>query len=474
MKNRSIRNHLTFLIIILTVIFSAFVYGNSENEATHIVILHTNDTHGNLIAYDKTKQIGGIARTATLIKQIKKENPNNTLVLHAGDEFSRGDEITVCFGGEANMLTMEMMGYDAFTPGNGDFYFGVENLLKQTSLVKIPILLSNIVYKDSNRRIFQPYIIKEIDGIKIGILGLGVIREDHPSSRNIKQLDPIVIAKEIVPEIQKKSDIIIALTHIGIGADILLAQKLPEIDVIVGGHTHNKLDEPMTVPRKNGKGDVIIVQAGEYTQFLGRLDIYVQKGISNNYEIVKSKGQLISIDGKIQEDKAILELLNQYKDKLSQKVKVFKSDIPKTDKPDSPIGKFIAEAVKVETGSDVCLLDISSAQTGIKAGDLTLGQIYKILPWRNQILIYQLTGEKIQKILLEKDFIVFGCDYEKSNGKIENLMIGGKEVEPHKTYKIAIDEYLSYSLNSIKDVSYLETGKTIDHIFLEYLKNNFR
>ena len=467
-----IKSLLVLPIVILVVILPIFIYGNSDTKPIHIVILHSNDTHGNLIAYDKTNQVGGIARTATLIKQIKNENKDNTLVLHAGDELSRGDEITVCFGGEANMLAIEMMGYDAFTPGNGDFYYGVKNLIKQTSLVKFPILLSNIVYKDTDQRIFQPYIVKEIKGIKFGILGLGIIREDHPSSHNIKQLDPIVVAKKIVPELQKKSDIIIALTHIGIGADILLAQKVPEIDIIVGGHTHNKLDKPMTVPRKNGKGEVIIVQAGEYTQFLGRLDIYVQKNNSNHYEIVQSEGQLISIDGKVQEDKAISEFLEQYSEKLSQTIKTFKEDIPKTDTHDSPIGKFLAEAVKVETNSDISLLDLGSAQNGIKAGNLTLGDVYKIHPWRNQILIYQLTGEQIQKILTEKGLLVFGCEYEKSNEVINKLMINGKAIDLGKTYKVAIDEYLSYSLKSIKDVPYLETGETIDDIFLKYLKNS--
>lgn len=474
MTHIPMKKHPLTLIIISIIILPLFIYVNSETQPTHIVILHINDTHGNLIAYDKTNQVGGIARMATIINQVRSENKDNTLVLHAGDEFSRGDEITVCFGGEPNMLAIEMMGYDAFTPGNGDFYYGVKNLIKQTSLIKVPILLSNIVYKDTNERIFQPYIIKEIKGIKIGIFGLGVIREDHPSSRNIKQLDPIVVAKEIIPELRKKSDIIIALTHIGIGADILLAQKLPEIDIIVGGHTHNKLDKPMTVPRKNGKGEVIIVQAGEYTQFLGRLDMYVQKNQSNHYEIVNSDGQLIPIDGKVQEDKAISEFLKQYTDKLSQKITTFKNDIPKTDKSDSPIGKFLAEAVKIETNSDISLLDLSSAQSGIKAGDLTLGQIYKIHPWRNQILIYQLKGEQIQKILYEKDAFVFGCDYEKSNGKINKLMINEKEADLNKIYKVAVDEYLSYSLKSLKNISYLETDKTIDDIFLEYLKNNFQ
>ena len=202
MINKLTRNRLILPIITLAIFLSFIFYACGETEPIHLVILHSNDTHGNLIAYDKENQIGGIAKTATLIKQIKDENKDSTLVLHAGDELSRGDDLTTCFGGEVNMLAMEMMGYDAFTPGNGDFYFGIQNLVKQTALVKFPILHANVVYKDTNKLIFQPYIIKEINGVKIGILGIGVIREEHPSSRNLKLLDPINVAKEIIPELQ--------------------------------------------------------------------------------------------------------------------------------------------------------------------------------------------------------------------------------------------------------------------------------
>jgi 5'-nucleotidase/UDP-sugar diphosphatase len=366
MINKLTRNRLILSVITLAIFLSFIFYANGETKPIHLVILYSNDTHGNLIVYDKINQIGGIAKTATLIKQIKDENKDNTLVLHAGDELSRGDELTASFGGEVNMRAMEMMGYDAFTPGNGDFYFGIQNLIKQTSLVKFPILQANVVYKDTNKRIFQPYVIKEISGIKIGILGLGVIREKHPLSQNLKLLDPINVAKEIIPELQEKSDIIIALTHIGIGADVLLEEKVPQIDIIVGGHTHIKLGKPMMVPRKNGSGEVIIVQAGKYTQFLGKLDIYLEKTTADHYKIVKSEGRLIPIDKNVKEDEIIATFLKQYSEKLSQIRYTPKTDIVSSGTSDSPMGKFLAEAIKIKTNSDVSLLDLGSAQSGAK------------------------------------------------------------------------------------------------------------
>jgi 2',3'-cyclic-nucleotide 2'-phosphodiesterase (5'-nucleotidase family) len=454
----------------LSIFFFVFIFAVLSGwcgEPIHLVILHVNDTHGKLLSYDteSSKDIGGIARIATEIKEIRAEN-KNTLVFHAGDDLSRGDMITSCFGGEANMLAMESAGYDAYTPGNGDFYFGVNNLIKQTSLVKFPTLMANIVYKKDDKLIFQPYVIKEIGGIRVAILGLGYIHEEHPSSKLLKLLDPITVAKKYVPILQEKSDIIIALTHIGIGADFLLAGKVPEIDVIVGGHTHTLLEKPMMIPRLKGKGSVVIVQAGELGQYLGRLDLDIKVNESGKYRVVKADETLIPINNKIKDDEDITQILKPYKDKLSEVLFTSKATITKKE-----MGNLTAEAVRTQTGSDIAMLDIGSIQSGLKEGDVTLEKIYEIHPWRNRVLMFELTGEQIQRALSEKDAIVSGFSYTKSNGKVDNLNIGKSHIEPTKTYKVAMDEFLWAYIPSLSNVSFSDTGERVDTILIKYFGN---
>lgn len=465
-----------FIILIIFSLIITVISGLSIESATepiHLVILHINDPHGKLTPYDEndTKNVGGMTRVATLIKKLKSENPNNTIVLHAGDELSRGDDVTTCFSGESNMLVIEASGFDAFTPGNGDFYSGASNLVKQTSLMKVPVVNANITYKDSGKQIFPSYIIKEINGLRIAILGLGVIREEHPSSRNLKLNDPIQVAKELLPEISGKSDIIIALTHIGLGADVLLAQKCPEIDVIVGGHTHNKLDEPMLVPRKDGDGNVVIVQAGEYTRFLGKLDIDIQKNKSDQYEVVKSDENLITIDSTIKEDEIASAIIEKYSVKLSEVLYTSSIDLPYKGSGDCPIGDFVADIVRTHFNSDVALIDRGSVQGGIKKGMVTLRDACKIHPWHNQILIYELTGEQLKDILSEKGAFVSGCDYKKSDGDIKDVKINDKKLDESKTYTLAIDEFFSADIKKLKDVSFKETDKTIDSIIINHLRS---
>lgn len=398
-----------FILSIFLLTFVFYTLSGWCGEPVHLVILHINDTHGKLLSYDSesSKDIGGIARIATEIKEIKAEN-KNTLVLHAGDDLSRGDLITTCFGGEANMLAMDSIGFDAYTPGNGDFYYGVNNLVKQTSLMKFPTLLANIVYKDE-KPIFPPYMIKEIAGIRIAILGLGYIHEEHPSSRMLKLNNPIMVAQKYIPILREKSDMIIALTHIGLGADKLLAEKVPDIDVIVGGHTHSLLEKPMMVTRSKGKGDVVIVQAGDYGQFLGKLDLYLRADDSGKYKVVKADETLIPINNKIKDDEEVTQILKPYTDKLSEVLFISKVAITKKE-----TGNLIAEAVRSQTGSDIAMLDIESVQNGIKEGDVTLAKIYAIHPWRNRLLMFELTGEQIKRALSEKDAIVSGFNYRNT------------------------------------------------------------
>jgi len=455
---------------ILSIFFFVFIFAVLSGwcaEPIHLVILHINDTHGKLLPYntESSKDIGGIARIATKIKEIRTEN-KDTLVLHAGDDFSRGDMVTSCFGGEVNMLAMESAGYDAYTPGNGDFYFGINNLIKQTSLVKFPTLMANIVYKKDDKLIFQPYVIKEIGGIRVAILGLGYIHEEHPSSKLLKRLDPITVAKKYIPILQEKSDIIIALTHIGIGADLLLAGKVPEIDVIVGGHTHNLLEKPMMIPRLNGKGSVVIVQAGELGQYLGRLDLDVKADESGKYEVIKADETLIPINNKIKNDEDIAQILKPYTDKLSEVLFISKVAITKKE-----MENITAEAVISQTGSDIAMLDIESVQNGVKEGNVTLAKIYAIHPWRNRLLMFELTGEQIKRALSEKDAIVSGFSYTKSNGKIDSIKIGEANIEPTKTYKVAMDEFLWAYIPSLSNVSFSDTGERVDTILIKYFEN---
>lgn len=461
---------LLFTISVYFIILFIIVCFNLADEPIHIVILHINDTHGQLLPDENGN--GGLARVATLIKEIRKNNEGRTIVMHAGDEFSRGDNLTTFYSGQVNMLAMQSIGFDVFIPGNGDFYFGLKNLINQTSLVNLPTILANVYYKDNGKRIFEPYIIKEIAGIKLAILGLGFIRTEHPSGWLLELRDPIQTAKQFIPKLRKECDLIIALTHIGLGDDKKLASEVPEIDIIVGGHSHDKLDKPLRIKRKDGKGEVVIAQAGDYMQFLGRLDLYLQKDENNKYTLLKTDGKLIPINSNIKENEEIVKLIRHYSDALNEVIYISKVSLPNPEFGKNPMGEFVAGIIQNWVGTDVVLLDRGVVQSGINKGKVTAGDIYKIHPWHNRVLKISLTGEQLKGFLARKDVLTSGCEYTKSEGKISSLRINSQEAEPEKLYTIAIDDFLYSQDFFMTENSYEETGETVSSILKKYFRQN--
>ncbi len=267
----------------------------SSDKRKHITILHTNDTHSHIDPFDasdpRNPNMGGVARRATLVEQIRKENPN-TLLLDAGDIF-QGTPYFNYYGGELEFKLMSMMKYDASTLGNHEFDNGLEGFLAPLPHANFDFINSNY---DFSNTILDGYIKKSkvilIDGIKIGIFGLGVELEGLVSKSNYKEtqyLDPIEIAQDMSRYLkeEKKCDLIICLSHLGYEyttdkvSDLVLASKTKDIDLIIGGHTHTFLDKPTVVENSENK-PVIINQVGCFGINLGRIDFYFESGTSHS------------------------------------------------------------------------------------------------------------------------------------------------------------------------------------------------
>jgi len=280
-------------------------FANTKNEFKHITILHTNDVHSYIDPFPadhpKNPNMGGVARRATLIEAIRKENPN-VLLLDAGDIF-QGTPYFNYYGGELEFKLMSMMQYDMATIGNHDFDNGIEGLLAQMPHATFDFVSANYDFKNTvlDGRI-KPYKTKTIDGVKIGVFGLGVALEglvDKQNSKETQYLDPIEIATDMsrILKQNEKCDVVICLSHLGFKykdepekvCDIVLAQKTKDIDLIIGGHTHTFLDKPVIEKNLNGK-DVIINQVGCYGVNLGRIDFYL-----TNDKQVLSQGKAIVV-----------------------------------------------------------------------------------------------------------------------------------------------------------------------------------
>ena len=276
-----------------------------KSKDTRITILHTNDVHSQIEPlpnnHYKYPGLGGFARRATLVDDIRKENPN-TLLLDAGDIF-QGTPYFNYFGGELEFKLMSMLGYDLATLGNHDFDNGINGFLSQLPNSDFDFVSAN--YDFSNTvldGLVKPYKIFIKDGIKIGVFGLGVELEGLVSKRLYKEtkyLNPIEITQDITRELKEKQqcDLVICLSHIGYYyknnpdkiCDLQLARNTKDIDLIIGGHTHTLLPKP-TIEKNSVGENVLVNQCGKSGVYMGQIDFHFS---SDGSKLAKGKSIIV-------------------------------------------------------------------------------------------------------------------------------------------------------------------------------------
>lgn len=267
---------------------------SATKKASKITILHTNDVHSHIDAfgpkYGRYANQGGVARRASLIDFIRKENPN-TLLFDAGDIF-QGTPYFNYYGGELEFKLMSKLKYDAATIGNHDFDNGIDGLYGQLPNAEFQFISAN--YDFSNTIMdthVKPYKIFIKGGVKIGVFGLGIGLKglvDPYMFKETKYLNPIEMTQDMTRILKENEqcDLIICLSHLGYSyknnpnkiSDLNLAAATKNIDLIIGGHTHTFLSKPTVVKNIENK-NTLVNQVGCYGINLGRIDFYFN---SNN------------------------------------------------------------------------------------------------------------------------------------------------------------------------------------------------
>ena len=270
-----------------------------KKKVKQLTILHTNDTHSTIEPFpanhSKFPGKGGVVNRFNLIQKIRSEE-ENVLLLDAGDIF-QGTPYFNMFGGVLEMKAMTKMGYDAATMGNHDFDGGMDGFLKAKEFADFPFLCSNYDFSATIlKNQTQDSLIKEIDGLKVGIFGIGVelkgLVPDDKFGETV-YLDPISTANRVAQELKKKGcDLIICLSHLGYQyesdkiSDLKLAAATKNIHLIIGGHTHTFLDKPTQV--KNSEGQIVLVnQVGWGGIHLGRIDFDIEMKRFNTKQVIE-------------------------------------------------------------------------------------------------------------------------------------------------------------------------------------------
>ncbi len=268
---------------------------------TVITILHTNDTHSQidpLPANDRNAGMGGVARRATLVKRIRKENPN-TLLIDAGDVL-QGTPYFNFYKGEVEYKAMSAIGYDVGTLGNHEFDNGVEALAAALKFANGKVVSANYDVKGTALESkVKRYVVKTVGGIRIGLFGLGISPVSLITPENFKgviYIDPVVAAREMVKKLreEERCALVVCMSHLGYiedgkQGDLLVASQVDGIDFIASGHTHTFMKEPVTQAQPCG-AKTLIFQVGKSGIYVGRVDFTFRNG-----KLAAASGRLLDL-----------------------------------------------------------------------------------------------------------------------------------------------------------------------------------
>jgi 5'-nucleotidase / UDP-sugar diphosphatase len=425
-------------------------------QAADLRILHVNDFHGFALPHkplESKELLGGVAYLAGEVDRLRRQKP--TLLL-AGGDMIQGANWANLFQGKSSIELMNAMGFDAMVAGNHEFDYGQQVLKKRLSQADFPILAANV----EGFPALKPYVIKGVSGLKVAIIGIttpDTPQTTHPRNvAGLKFLAPEVALKKYLPEVRKQADLVVVLSHEGLEADKALAEQVPGIDVIVGGHSHTKLLKPLVV------GHTIIVQAWEHAKALGVLDLTVAGGKITSFE-----GRLQEIKPVAgQESPKIQKIVTYYARKvdslLDKKVGRTAVDLDGQTEHvrsrETNLGDLVADIMREQAGADAAIINGGGIRTSIPKGKITIKQVYAVLPFDNYLVAIRLTGRQVKQTLEhgvsslaeptgrfpQVSGLTF--TYRRSapvGQRVQEVTIGGRPLSPDKEYLIATNDFLA-------------------------------
>lgn len=454
-----------------------------------LTLLFTNDTHNRLEPYDHVelkKRVGGIIRRQRYFDQVRRMNPQ-TLILDAGDVF-QGTPYYNFYLGEPDIQAMGLMGYHAMTVGNHDLDNGLANLNKQTASAPFPVLNANIVDAKTGQRLFKPYQIFAVNGVKIAVIGL---MSDHAwqavataNKQGLNLLDPIKVANELVPELRKQADLVVSLHHMGIWIDEVFPQQVPGVDVIIGGHSHTLMEKAKVLPNKNnnGIGGTLMQHAYYMGAYVGRIDLTLDK----QRRIVKHDSQLVLLDERFDRD-PVAELLDRYGDKLkvqmNEVIGEALDDMGTDGKYNGPfaLGSLVADIIRESQNVEVGIVNTGGIRTSLNKGPVTVGEIFEIMPFDNAVTAFAIKGKDLRQVVetsasrlgVSKNLQFSGLVYSMKGTQVTDIHVQGKPLEPERLYRAAAPDYVFSGNEGISFENAVEarpTGQLIRDLMLDYVR----
>ncbi len=454
--------------------------------AERLTILHLNDFHGWLQPHVQKAgqpESGGAARLASLVAS---QRDDRTLFVAAGD-LMQGTPISNLFAGEPVIRAFNLMRLDASAVGNHEFDNGQEAFRRRAAEAGFPFLAANVRGAGWLAR----SVVLPAGPLKVGLFGLLTADtpvETHP--RNVAGLqftDPVETAREMVAQLEPQADLVVCLSHLGYEEDRKLAAAVPGIDVIVGGHSHVRLEQPAAV------GGTLIVQAFERGVVLGRLDLEVEGGTA------RATGyRLINVDAAAGTDPAVAALVEEFRGRLGARLSerigtaevALEGAAADVRQRETNLGNLVADAMREAAGADAALTNAGGIRASVPAGEVTVGQVYAVLPFDNWVISFRIPGREL-RAALETSLAKAGQGdggFPQVSGltvaydpdappltRVREVTVGGAPLEDDRLYLVATNDFLAAGGNGMtafagREPVLNDSGRLLRDLFADFVR----
>jgi sulfur-oxidizing protein SoxB len=430
----------------------------------NLTIMQMNDSHGYLDLHQELfwagdhaeyRKAGGYARIATLLNEARRERPGAVLAFDNGDTI-HGTYAAVRSQGEALLPILKSLAFDGMT-AHWEFAYGPEQFQNIAAQLPYPMLAINCYRKGTNQLVFEPYTVLEAGGLRVGAIGLAAMIVDKVMPPSFSEGLYFTLGDEELPGYisklrqEEKVDLVVAVSHLGFPQEMKLASEVEGIDVLLSGHTHNRLYEPAVV---NG---TIVIQSGCHGSFVGRLDLEIDDG-----RIVDWQHALLVVAEEIEPDAEAQELvymaLDPDREELSRVVGRTATGLNRYTVLECTMDNFLLQSLLDLTGTQMAFSNGWRYGAPIPPGEITLNDLWNIIPVNPPVSTCRLTGEELWSMMEENLERTFARDpYDQMGGyvkrcmginlyfKVENpeghriqeLFVQGERVQPDELYDAA-------------------------------------
>jgi 5'-nucleotidase/UDP-sugar diphosphatase len=458
-------------IACLFVIVSLSGTSNTAPQSpTRIVLMHTNDLHGQL---QPRNGVGGIAEIATVVRSAKPD-----LILDAGDLFT-GTFLSDEFKGVPTIQAMNSIGYTAGTIGNHEFDYGQAALRMRLREAKFPLLSANLQTSIAE---IKKYTIVNVKGIRIGIIGLTteeVKTKSHPNNVvGVTVVDTLKAVGQILPEVRSKSDLIIATVHLEDDEEKRIASAFPEIRLLVGGHTHGTLG-PYWL------GQTTVVKTGSSGRNVGRVNLEFR-----GKQLTHIDAKLIPVTN-VAPDPDVAKVLVPFETRVAAKmaevVGEASTDIRRSTSEESALANVVADAFREKAKTQIALHNVGGIRANIVKGRITWGNAFEVLPFQNTLVTLKITGAQLKKTIIHGLSSTVGLmaisgvrvrfDHTKSDEPqlVSLTLADGTPVDDAKLYSVTTNDFVLAGGDGYTELAngtdIRDTGIYLRDVFVDYIKS---